>query len=88
MAYRKITHGFVTQNFDDEGNCLDQEFTFGDMVEYEDNEGNVIDSPDNEQYQPFHMVQPETDPENCIYCGTRCFDGEGCDEWQADGFND
>jgi hypothetical protein len=28
------------------------------------------------------------DMEDCIYCGTRCFEGEGCDEWQADGFND
>jgi len=23
---------------------------------------------------------------NCIYCGERCFDGEGCDEQNAGGF--
>lgn len=23
----------------------------------------------------------------CPYCGERCFDGEGCDEWNAGGFN-
>jgi len=26
--------------------------------------------------------------ENCPYCGERCFEGEGCDEWQAGGFQD
>jgi hypothetical protein len=25
--------------------------------------------------------------ENCPYCGEKCFEGEGCDEWQAGGFN-
>jgi hypothetical protein len=25
--------------------------------------------------------------EVCPYCSHRCFDGEGCDEWQAAGFN-
>jgi len=26
--------------------------------------------------------------EECEYCGERCFDGEGCDEHNADGFED
>jgi uncharacterized protein YutD len=26
--------------------------------------------------------------ELCPYCEHRCFDGQGCDEWNAAGFND
>jgi len=36
--YQKYTFGFITQNFDDDGKCIDQWFT-GENVEYEkDNE--------------------------------------------------
>jgi len=26
------------------------------------------------------------DAKNCVYCGQRCYEGELCDEQQADGF--
>ena len=57
MKFQKITHGFVIQNFDDEGNCTGQEFIAGDQVEYEDEQGEPIHCPEY-NYQPFHMVQP------------------------------
>ena len=56
--FRKITHGFVTQIFDESGKCIEQNFTAGDPVEYETLNGDVIDEPNNEQYQPFNMLQP------------------------------
>jgi hypothetical protein len=34
------------------------------------------------------MVELAEAMEICPYCSQRCFDGEGCDEWQAAGFND
>lgn len=57
---KKITTGFVTQTFED-GKCIDQEFTAGDQVDWEDEVGNVIDDQNDNPdipYVPFHMVQP------------------------------
>jgi hypothetical protein len=56
--YKKITYGFVVQEFADEGACSEQSFVAGDQVEYEDADGNPIDVPEKEQYQPFNMEQP------------------------------
>ena len=56
----KITHGFVTQRWNAETDeFLGQEFTAGDMVEYEDENGNVIDQQEPE-YRRFEMVQDPT----------------------------
>lgn len=55
--FTKTTHGFVTQYYDDRGECYRQEFIAGDIVEYEQGE-EPIDPPDNEKYMPFEMVQP------------------------------
>jgi len=60
--FKKITVGFVTQIFDDSGNCVIQSFTCGDECDYEDQEGNPIDPPNNETYHPYDMVQPIRSP--------------------------
>lgn len=58
---RKITYGWVTQTFDPDGKCIEQEFTAGDQVEYETDEMEHLHSSEMEdcEYQPFHMVQPQ-----------------------------
>ena len=53
---RKITIGWVTQVFDDAGKCVEQEFTAGDEVNYEDHNGNIIEEWND--YYPFYMIQP------------------------------
>lgn len=61
---KKITNGFVIQDYDDHGNCTSQTFIAGDTVDYEDENGEdlSIDEQDiavnKENYQPFDMVQP------------------------------
>lgn len=57
---RKITHGWVTQRWDAEtGAFLGQEFSAGELVEYEDENGEVIDEQEP-VYRYYTMVQ---DPE-------------------------
>ncbi len=63
MIVRKITTGFVVQNFDTEKQkFISQEFVAGDQVEVEV-DGEPIDSSEveglDETYLPFDMVQPE-----------------------------
>jgi len=61
---KKITHGFVAQRFDAEtGRCLGQEFTCGDDCTYETEDGEMIDEPDNMEYQPYHMTVVDNPPE-------------------------
>lgn len=57
---KKITEGQVIQTYDEEGNCTGQEFTAGDQVDFEDDNGEPADVPYYEKYQPFDMVQPKT----------------------------
>lgn len=59
---RKITLGWVTQVFDDEGKCVEQEFFAGDEVTWEDQSGEPI-CPPGATYQSFDMVQPGDDLE-------------------------
>lgn len=64
MIVKKITTGWVTQTFDtDTGEYVSQNFTAGDQVDYEDDEGNALVGskamPQPEPYLPFDMVQPE-----------------------------
>lgn len=59
MTKKKITTGFVIQTFDDNNKCIKQEFTAGDPVEWEDENGLPIDCPENDEYQPYDMVQPQ-----------------------------
>lgn len=59
---KKITIGFVIQDFDDNGRCIHQEFIAGDEVNWETEDGEAIEienQPDNDDwYHPFNMVQP------------------------------
>jgi hypothetical protein len=59
-TYKKITSGFVTQTYCAETDKpISQNFTAGDEVDYENEEGDAIPSPINEQYLPYDMVQPK-----------------------------
>jgi hypothetical protein len=64
--YKKIAYGFVVQEFEKQGKkfvCTNQTFEASNEVDYEDNNGNVLDMDDlnenEEGYFPFNMVQPE-----------------------------
>ena len=64
MLVNKVTAGFVVQVFDTElGRFVSQEFVAGDQTDYEDKDGNAVESKvlevDGMQaYLPFDMVQP------------------------------
>lgn len=79
VGKKKITTGFVIQTFDkDDGVhvCIDQEFVAGDTVDYEDEDGNPIDSWT--EYQPFDMVQPgyvESSVAEKLKQALACFEG-------------
>lgn len=55
----KITTGFVIQTFDDNGKCTSQNFVAGNPVDWENESGEPIEAPENAEYFPFDMVQPE-----------------------------
>jgi len=57
VGRRKITHGYVIQTYNDQGECLEQEFVAGD-VEWETHDGEPCDPIENHEYQKFHMIQP------------------------------
>tara|TARA_B100000497_G_C7687487_1_gene416990 strand:+ start:1821 stop:2024 length:204 start_codon:yes stop_codon:yes gene_type:complete len=58
MKIRKITAGFVIQEYDTERHrWMQQEFIAGDEVEWMSETGEVSDSVDS-SYLPFLMVQP------------------------------
>ena len=65
----KITYGFVTQRFDEQGRFLGQEFTAGDQCEYENVDQNIIRNIDADEaesiikYIPFNMIQPGVFPD-------------------------
>jgi hypothetical protein len=58
---KKITVGFVVQNYDESGKCTSAEFVAGDQVDWEDEDGNAIIDPPSHEYFPFDMVQPILD---------------------------
>ena len=61
---KKITVGFVVQTWDAEsGKFLGQEFVAGDQVDYEDENGEVIDKGEKffEKY-PYHCFDMVQDP--------------------------
>lgn len=56
----KVTTGFVTQVYDTEKKeFVSQEFTASTQTDYEDSEGNSVDSDLVDNYLPFDMVQPK-----------------------------
>ena len=68
MLVNKVTAGFVVQVFDTESRrFVSQQFVAGDQCDYEDKDGDPVDSKalevdGKEAYLPFDMVQPQTDP--------------------------
>lgn len=69
VGEHKITHGFVRQVFRD-GRCVEQSFTAGDPVEWEDENGNPIPEPKHlDVYQPFDMIHPNRVAWRCPECG-------------------
>ena len=65
MKARKITSGFVFQEYCTESRqWISQEFVAGDDVQWEDENGEYIDSLQT-SYLPFVMIQPqENDDDN------------------------
>jgi hypothetical protein len=69
MIVKKITVGFVIQDYDTETEkFVSQEFIAGDQVDWEDEEGTNLDPDDfvvkgdgTLPYLPFEMVQPEVE---------------------------
>lgn len=63
----KVTEGFVVQEYAEIthpvlGNivaCVKQRFVASDMVNWEDEDGNLVSCPKKYEYMPFDMVQPE-----------------------------
>lgn len=64
MIIQKITTGFVVQKYDTETQrFVEQFFDAGDQCDYEDEDGNTVDSSllevdGQEVYLPYEMVQP------------------------------
>ena len=60
--YRKITHGYVVQAFNDVGECIGQKFHAEDQVSHEEEDGYEINQQDmplgGMEYHPFDMKQP------------------------------
>ena len=66
MGYTKITQGWVEQVYDDEGNCIEQEFVPTDDVDRRDALDESIEDVEwlaeiesKEKHCPFYMIQPE-----------------------------
>ena len=58
MKYKKITTGFVIQDYED-GQCTGQEFIAGDQVDRENAHGESVEiDKEKEKYQPFDMIHP------------------------------
>lgn len=76
MLYDKLTHGTVVQTFNDQGDCIGQQFEAGDQVDYKTTEDgldiNQEDMPlGGREYFPFDMVQPDINKienDKCIIC--------------------
>lgn len=91
MIVKKITTGFVIQEYDTEtGKWNSQEFIASDSTEWEDEEGNAVDvwalkTEENIEipYLSFDMVPPaymdDGEVETCPECGTPLIkDGKEC----------
>ena len=70
MLFKKFTHGYVEQIFNDAGECIKQEFRANEAtddrsVEYETEDGdpiNVMNMPlAGREYFPYDMRQPSDD---------------------------
>lgn len=67
MLYKKFSPGVVEQTFNDQGECIKQEFKIHDHggVEWETEDGDPINSSDmpfgGNEYFPFDMRQPSDD---------------------------
>ncbi len=59
-SFKKVTIGWVTQWFDENGHCTGQDFDCnGCECDYEDEKtGELIEPPENEIYFPYNMEQP------------------------------
>lgn len=78
----KITPGFITQEFDKNGNLLSQEFVAGDDVAYEDGLGDQID-PDETLYAPYDMAQP-SEPSSLLGRDANILVRQEVQDWDAD----
>jgi hypothetical protein len=56
--FKKITVGFVIQDYNEDGICTKTQFVASDQVDWENDEGDPVDVPSQHTYFPFEMVQP------------------------------
>ena len=56
--FKKITTGFVIQDYGENGKCISQSFVARDDVQFEDEADNPIEQPESVEYFPFEMLQP------------------------------
>lgn len=60
MLFKKITHGYVEQTFNDAGEFVSQQFVAGDDVSFETEDGDEINQVHmplgGNEYHPFDMV--------------------------------
>ncbi len=71
MKYKKITTGFVVQNYITLPNgttvCQSQDFVAGDTTDYEDEDGNSVEVDNSKEvYCPFEMVKPTQIRQDCL----------------------
>ena len=63
MNVKKVTVGYVTQIFNEKGECLEQEFTCGEQVDWEEESSEKKIVPEKFfkgriPYHEFNMLQP------------------------------
>jgi len=80
----KITMGWVRQYYERNEDgvfvCTGQEFEVGDLCEFADDGGCPLD-PQEHQYYPYEMQQPNENKSFCESCGRRdCIDVEWREE--------
>ena len=63
MIKVKVTPGFVTQQFDEAGNCIRQDFVESEETQWENGFGDPIDTPEDEPSFVIELVPPPPVPQ-------------------------
>ena len=63
MIRVKVTPGFVTQQFDEAGNCIRQDFVESEETQWKNGFGDPIDTPEDEPSFVIDLVPPPPVPQ-------------------------
>lgn len=63
MIRVKVTPGFVTQQFDEAGNCIRQDFVESEETQWENGFGDPIDTPEDDPSFVIELVPPPPVPQ-------------------------